>query len=31
MRARKWSFIFVLTAIVAVSVGFAACSARERS
>jgi hypothetical protein len=27
MRARKWSFIFVLTAIVAVSVGFAACSA----
>jgi len=27
MRARKWSFIFVLTAMVAVSVGFAACSA----
>ena len=25
--SRKWSFIFVLTAIVAVSVGFAACSA----
>jgi hypothetical protein len=26
MRARRWSFIFVLTAIVAVSVGFAGCS-----